>query len=79
MNSTYEQVSHPDHYNLYGVEVIDMMARIWGTDMTAQWCEMTAFKYRMRMGLKPDNPLEQDLDKEKFYLQKAKELRHGNK
>lgn len=48
---------------------------IYGIEATATWCEMTAFKYRMRVGTKPDNPVEQDLDKERWYLNKAKELR----
>jgi hypothetical protein len=29
----------------------------------------------MRMGTKPDNSIEQDLKKEQWYLNKAKELR----
>jgi hypothetical protein len=36
---------------------------------------MTAFKYRMRAGAKPDNPIEQDLAKERWYLAKAEELK----
>jgi hypothetical protein len=31
----------------------------------------------MRVGMKPDNSIEQDLAKEKWYLRKAKELRDG--
>lgn len=42
-----------------------MMVSIYGIEATATWCEMTAFKYRMRVGTKPDNPVEQDLDKER--------------
>ena len=73
---TYEMVNHPGHYNTYSMEVIDMMEKIWGREATALWCEMTAFKYRMRMGSKPgDNSMEQELKKEKWYLDKAKELR----
>jgi hypothetical protein len=68
-----EQVNHPSHYNLYNIEVIDMMERIWGKDATIRWCEMTAFKYRMRLGLKGD-ALE-DRNKEQWYLDKAKSLR----
>ena len=71
----YEHVDHPLHYNNYSVECVDMMERIWGADATALWCEMTAFKYRMRMGTKPSNPIHQDLEKELWYLRKAKELR----
>lgn len=71
----YEQVNHPQHYNNYGVECIEMMRRIWGWDAAIQWCEMTAFKYRMRAGTKPGNPVEQDLAKERWYFDKAEELR----
>ena len=68
-----EQVNHPAHYNSYSVEVIDMMIRIWGINKTITFCEMNAFKYRMRIGLK-DNT-EQDLKEEQWYLNKAIELR----
>lgn len=51
------------------------MVAIWGKEKVADWCEITAFKYRMRMGTKPDNSIEQDLKKEQWYLKKAKELR----
>jgi hypothetical protein len=71
----YEMVNHPSHYNNYSVEVIAMMKGIWGAEKTALWCEMTAFKYRMRMGTKPENPIMQDLEKEKWYLNEAKKLR----
>lgn len=68
-----EQVNHPIHYNQYSIEVIDMMISIWGRDETALFCEMNAFKYRMRLGHKDD--IQQDLKKEQWYLNKAKEIR----
>lgn len=70
----YEMVNHPSHYNKYDIEVIDMMRKIWGDEATMIWCKLTAFKYRMRLGEKPDNSIQQDLDKEKFYLSYYKEL-----
>lgn len=73
----YEYVNHPSHYNNYNIEVIDMMERIWGKENTALWCEMTAFKYRMRVGTKPDNSIEQDLKKERWYLDKAEEIKNN--
>ena len=73
---TYEHVEHPSHYNYYSCETIDMMVAIWGKEKVADWCEITAFKYRMRMGTKPDNSVQQDLKKEQWYLNKAKELRN---
>ena len=72
----YEHVEHPSHYNHYSSETIAMMVAIWGKERVADWCEITAFKYRMRMGTKPDNSIEQDLKKEQWYLNKAKELRN---
>lgn len=75
MSKDYEMVNHPSHYNNYDIEVIDMIERIWGIDAVIQWCEITAFKYRMRVGTKPGNSVEQDLNKEQWYLNKAKEYR----
>lgn len=72
----YNFVDHPSHYNTYDIEVIEMMRRIWGDEKVADWCEITAFKYRMRVGSKPDNPIKQDLEKEQWYIAKAKELRN---
>lgn len=71
----YEMVNHPTHYNNYPIEVIDMMVGIWGVENVALWCEITAFKYRMRMGTKPENSIKQDLEKEAWYLNKARDLR----
>lgn len=71
----YENVNHPQHYNNYSKEVIDMMVDIFGREDTIKFCEMNAFKYRMRMGTKPGNDINQDLEKEKWYLNKADELR----
>ena len=52
-----EMVNHPSHYNQYPKETIDMMVDIFGREATRQWCVMTAFKYRMRLGLKDDMSL----------------------
>jgi hypothetical protein len=70
-------VNHPTHYNQYDIEVIDMIIRIWGAEVAALWCDITAFKYRMRMGTKPDNSIEQDIKKEQWYLNKSKEIRNN--
>lgn len=74
MEKTLLEIIRPNHYNNYSVEVLDMMRRIWGDDKVAILCELNAFKYRMRMGLKEGNPIEQDLAKEKFYLDYAKNI-----
>lgn len=73
-NNNYDFVNHPSHYNKYDIEVLDMMERIWGRDALIIFCRMNAFKYRMRMGEKPTSSIEQDLAKEKFYLDYANRL-----
>ena len=74
-DTAYEMVNHPSHYNQYDIEVIDMIIKIWGPEAAALWCDITAFKYRMRMGTKPNNSIEQDIKKEQWYLNKSKEIR----
>ena len=69
-----EQVNSPSHYNNQSIEVIDMMKRIWGTEKLVAFCEMNAFKYRMRAGLKGDAEI--DLEKANWYENKADELRN---
>ena len=61
----------------YDLETIEMMRKIWGDEAVAQWCEMTAFKYRMRMGHKDD--IQQDMEKEQWYLRRAESLRYRQK
>ena len=75
LTSVYEEVNHPDHYNVYDVEVVDMMERIFGIEETMSWCKLNAFKYRMRAGEKPTSTVEKDLKKEKWCLNKYKELK----
>ena len=62
-------VKHPNHYNIYDIEVLDMMAAIWGNSAVALWCKMTAFKYRMRMGYKKGVDIEFDFKKEQECLE----------
>jgi len=64
---------NPTHYKQYPVEVIDMMLAIFGKEATRNYCLMTAFKYRMRLGHK--DAVEQELKKEAWYLAKAEELK----
>jgi hypothetical protein len=67
---------NPSHYKSGGIEVIDMMLAIWGREKLIAHCEMTAFKYRMRAGTKPDQPIERELEKARWYDEKAKKLRN---
>ena len=70
----YEMVNHPSHYNRYSIEAVEMARRIWGDEAMRTAAEITAFFYRMRLGLKPDNSVEQELAKESFWLDYAKKL-----
>ncbi len=70
-------VIHPNHYNIYDVETIDMMANIWGNKEVAIWAKLNAFKYRMRMGYKQGVDINQDFQKEQecLKIKKIYELR----
>ena len=72
----YSETDHtnPTHYNSNSMEVWEMMLKIWGKEKFIAFCEMNAFKYRMRAGLKQDQPIKRDLDKAKWYEAKVKEL-----
>ena len=66
---------NPNHYKGNSVEVWEMMLKVWGAKKFVAFCEMNAFKYRMRLGLKPNQPIERDLEKATWYENKAKEIR----
>ena len=70
----YEMVNHPSHYNRYPIEAVEMARRIWGDQAMKTAAEITAFFYRMRLGLKPENSVEQELAKEEFWLDYAKKM-----
>ena len=69
----YDHIN-PDHYKTGSVEVFDMMVSIYGVEKAKVFCELNAFKYRMRLGSKPNNSVEQELEKIKWYESKLKEL-----
>lgn len=70
---------NPTHYKKNSIEVIDMMVAIHGPAKVADYCEITAFKYRMRMGHKPDQPIEREMEKVNWYEAKAVQLRELSK
>lgn len=73
-----DEVNSPNHYNATSVEVWEMMLAIWGKEKFIAFCEMNAFKYRMRLGLKDAKSPLTDLDKAKWYEGKAADLRNEN-
>lgn len=74
-NIQYDSVENPKHYNIYDTEVVKMMELIFGPEKTANWAQLNAFKYRMRMGLKPTAPMEEDFKKEQKCLKIYDELK----
>lgn len=70
---------NPDHYKNLSKQPYEMMLDIWGKDAFIKFCEMNAFKYRMRLGSKPNQPIERDLEKARWYENKANELKKVKK
>ena len=65
--TNYDYIN-PEHYHKYGVDTVEIIDKIAGHFLTAQWCKWNAFKYRMRMGEKPGADINTDMEKEKKYL-----------
>ena len=66
---------NPEHYKKLPKETIEIMVDIWGAEAVAIHCQMSAFKYRMRLGHKEGQALEDEVGKIKWYEDKARELR----
>lgn len=68
-----DMVNHPPHYTQGEIECIDAMIAARGKEAVATYCELAAFKYLWRLGLK-DEPTK-ELGKIEWYAAKAKALR----
>jgi len=66
-------VINPSHYN--GTQTLDRMIAVFGVEAVINFCEINAFKYRMRAGKKENNPIDQDIKKALWYESKAEELK----
>ena len=75
--NTCVQTEHPDYYNRYSVEAVEMARRIWGDEALKHAAEIQAFFYRMRMGSKPGNSIMQELEKEAIWLDIYKKVCNG--
>lgn len=73
--SSYDEKGNADHYNTDRINDIVKMERIWGTKNLMVFCEITSFKYRMRMGKKLNQPIDQELKKSFWYDEMAKILK----
>lgn len=66
-----DMVNHPPHYELGGIECIDVMQAVYGVKAVKHFCMCNAFKYLFRTNRKNG---EEDVDKAMWYLTKWKEL-----
>ncbi len=74
----YSEAVSPSHYK-GELEVWQMMIAVYGLQAYLNFCDLNAFKYRMRAGKKPGNDAAQDIAKAQWYERKAEELRNDNK
>ena len=72
----YDDIN-PTHYKQGDKETWEKMLEIWGKEAFIKHCEITAFKYIQRLGSKPNNSIEQDLEKARWYLNKAYDLKNS--
>lgn len=70
----YDSLGNAPHYKQFRIDVIDMIERVWGTEHTMTFCEMNAFKYRMRLGNKVTQEISKEMVKVGWYERAAKEL-----
>ena len=64
--SEYDNVN-PDHYKSWDKEVWEMMIDVFGKEKYLAFCELNAFKYRMRAGKKPKASVMDDFSKAIWY------------
>lgn len=68
----HDVINHPNHYcREGGMESIDEMVLIFGTEVVKNFCLCNIWKYRYRAA---DKNGEEDLRKSDWYVQKYKEL-----
>jgi hypothetical protein len=70
--SGHIMVTKPPHYTYGSMEVFDMMVAVFGPEKVKAYCEIAAFKYRMRAGRKDD--VTRDINKAMWYEDKYKSL-----
>jgi hypothetical protein len=74
--------TNPDRYEQpkqIDKDIIDMVVDLWGSDFAIKYCGIRAIQYREELLLNPEQPIELDLEKAKWYEAKAKELKQKPK
>lgn len=67
-------INHPDHYKAGDYECIDVMEKVFGSDLVIDFCLGNAFKYLFRCSKKGRH---EDILKAGWYLNKYKEIATG--
>ncbi len=63
----HEAVDKPSHYNFFGIDTMPMLEKILGTEGYLGFLQGNALKYRLRVGKKKGNSIEQDVAKAMYY------------
>lgn len=66
-----DNVNHPQHYCVNGLECLDIMEEVFGADKLQAFCVLNAFKYLFRFQRKNGD---EDIKKAHFYLGRYIEL-----
>tara|TARA_R100000654_G_scaffold65694_2_gene93623 strand:+ start:344 stop:703 length:360 start_codon:yes stop_codon:yes gene_type:complete len=66
---SYDYIN-PNHYKSGGKEVWEMMIDCYGLEAYINFCQLNAFKYRMRAGKKPNSTAQDDIKKAQWYEEK---------
>jgi len=72
IESCYDSKGSAKHYHSNRIEAIVKYERVYGTLATMTFCEITAERYRERIGKKDSQSLEQEALKIKWYENAAK-------
>ena len=70
----YDNVN-PAHYKSGDKEVWEMMIDVFGKEKYLAFCELNAFKYRMRAGKKPSALVLDEISKAMWYETQIEELK----
>lgn len=67
MSKDYEYVDKPKHYDFFDEQAIDIIAKTLTKEELRGFLMGTALRYRLRLGDKPNEPIERDLGKAQWY------------
>lgn len=67
----YDEKGNGAHWRAERVETVVLMEHAFGTVALTYFCEMNAFKYRLRAGKKKGQSIEQEIKKANWYERAA--------